>query len=63
MANRSDVRLILEEALEQEKGAEKKCDKILELLEKNGFTEIVEHVRNDEIKHQEIVKELIKMIK
>ena len=42
---------------------EENCIKILAELQANGLTKQIEKIKNDEIEHQKIVKELIKMIK
>lgn len=54
---------ILTDALKKEKQAEDNCVELLKQLATNGFHEQIEKIKNDEIKHQEIVKELIEMIK
>ncbi len=57
-----DLKEILEKALLWEKGAEQNCDMILHILTTNGFHDSVEHIKNDEIQHQEWVKQLIKFL-
>ena len=59
MAKYEEVRSILEEALKVEKQAEDNCDILLKNFKLNGFAEMVAHIENDEIKHQEMVKKLI----
>ena len=62
MKTTQEVKDILEKALNWEKSAEKNCDMILHILTTNGLHDSIDHIRNDEIKHQEIVKQLIKYL-
>lgn len=62
MADREIVLDILKDALKREKKAEDNCEDIIMHLKKNGFVEQIEHIKNDEIEHQKIVKKLIDMI-
>jgi len=62
MASRDEVLHMLQEGLKTEKLAEENCDKLLEEFKLNGFAEMVEHIRNDEISHQIIVEKLIGLI-
>ncbi len=57
--NREGLKLILEEALKAEEQAEDNCDKILHVAYTNGYHQSVEHIMNDERRHQEMVKKLI----
>ena len=50
---------ILEEALKQEKLAEVNCDVMLKKFQLNGFVDMVKHIENDEVRHQEMVKKLM----
>jgi rubrerythrin len=62
MKTSQEVKDILEKALTWEKSAEKNCEMILHILTNNGLHDRVDHIRNDEIKHQEIVNRLIKFL-
>jgi len=62
MKTASDLRDILNKALLWEEGAEKNCEMILHILTTNGLHDSVLHIKNDEIQHQEWVKQLIKFI-
>ncbi len=62
MADREIVLDILKDALKREKQAEENCEEILLQLRKNGVTEVIEKIKNDEQEHQKIVKKLIEMI-
>jgi hypothetical protein len=59
MPNLAQAKQILNEALMLETTAELNCDKVLHELRINGFHDIVEHIKNDEVHHQEHVKRLI----
>ncbi len=63
MKSATEVREILDKALVWEERAEKNCDRILQILTANGFHDSVKHIRNDERRHQEWVKQLIKFLK
>ena len=62
MADREIILDILKDALKREKEAEDNCEEILVHLEKNGMTEVVEKIKNDEQHHQQIVRKLVDMI-
>jgi rubrerythrin len=62
MKTTNEVKEILEKALNWEKSAEKNCDMILRILTTNGLHDSIDHIRNDEIHHQEMVKRLIKFL-
>jgi rubrerythrin len=62
MADRDTILDILNEAITKEKMAEDNCAKILEQLKKNGFYNEVEKIKNDEKRHQDIVKQLLEML-
>jgi rubrerythrin len=62
MKTSQEVREILDKALIWEQRAEQNCTKILQILTENGFHDSVEHIKNDEITHQEWVKQLIKFL-
>ena len=62
MADLEIVYNILEDALKKEKMAEDNCQKILEQLKINGFHDQVEKIKNDEINHQQIIKELMTLL-
>jgi len=62
MKTAQDVRDILDKALIWEERAEKNCDRILQILTTNGFHDSVEHIKNDEVQHQEWVKQLIRFL-
>ena len=53
---------ILKDGLKKEKMAEDNCEEILLQLRKNGMTEAIEKIRDDEQKHQKIIQELINML-
>lgn len=57
--NKEGLRLILEEALKVEEKAEDNCGKILHIASTNGYHQAVEHIMNDEQRHQEMVKKLL----
>jgi hypothetical protein len=59
MPNLEQAKSILNEALMLEKAAEVNCDSILHELRINGFHDVVEHIKNDEVHHQEHVRRLI----
>ncbi len=59
MASLDETKSILEEGLKLEKLAEENCDKLLKEFKLNGFAEKVEHIRNDEIRHWQMVKQLL----
>ena len=54
-----EIKSVLMQALEQEKRAEKHCDKMLKFSHLNGFTETIIHIKNDEIEHQKLVRKLL----
>jgi len=62
MATKEDVRRILEDALKMERQAELNADEIMRELAINGFHDAIEHIRNDEIHHQQMVKELLALL-
>lgn len=59
MGTKNECRAILEQALVYEKDAETNCETLLKEFKLNGFAKLVEHIKNDEIHHQEMVKKLI----
>ena len=59
MASLDEAKSVLFQALEMEKKAEQNCQQILELLRANGFTSEIEHIKDDEKKHQGIVQQLL----
>ena len=63
MSDVENLQNILNDALEKEKIAENNCTELLKELEANGFHDKIEQIKNDEIKHQKIVHELIDMLK
>ncbi len=62
MGNKEGLKLILEEALSVEVKAEDNCDKILHVAHTNGYHQAVQHIMNDERRHQEMVKKLIALL-
>ncbi|MFA5185706.1 MAG: hypothetical protein WC551_04415 [Patescibacteria group bacterium] len=56
------LKLILEEALKVEEKAEDNCEMILHEARINGFHNAIEHIENDERKHQEMVKKLLSFL-
>lgn len=63
MLQREQLESILNEAQVMEKMAEDNCEKILEQIKINGFHEAVDKIKNDEIRHQEIVGQLLKLLR
>jgi len=63
MPSYSEVELILLQARGQEEVAEKNCDLLLKELKVNGFGAEVLKIKNDEIKHQEIVDDLVELLR
>jgi len=63
MLQKEQIELILNEAMVMEKMAEENCQKILERIKKNGFYEAVDKIKNDEIRHQKIVADLLDLLK
>lgn len=59
MASRIEAVSLLQEGLETEKKAEENCERLLKEFKLNGFAEKVEHIKNDEIHHQELVQKLL----
>ncbi|MFH1078202.1 MAG: hypothetical protein V1745_02900 [Patescibacteria group bacterium] len=59
MGTKNETRAILDQALVYEKDAEENCETLLKEFKLNGFAQLVEHIKNDEIHHQEIVKKLL----
>ncbi|MFZ6015070.1 MAG: hypothetical protein ACOYUZ_01810 [Patescibacteria group bacterium] len=59
---KQEVQEILKKALAWEVAAQKNCEDILKFLKTNGFHKSVEHIKNDEIHHQEMVKQLINFL-
>jgi len=62
MASRDEAKSVLEEALTLEKAAEVNCKKMLEEFKLNGFADNVEHIKNDEIHHQSMVRKLLSFL-
>ena len=62
MAQLEGLRLILEESLKTEMRAEDNCEKLLHELRINGFHNAIEHIKNDEKRHQEMVKQLLSFL-
>lgn len=50
---------VLEESLKLEKQAEVNCDVMIKNFQLNGFADMVAHIENDEVRHQEMVKKLM----
>jgi hypothetical protein len=63
MASRNETIRVLTEGLRLEKLAEVNCDKMLASLAVNGFTADAAKIRNDEIRHFQLVSKLISMLK
>ena len=57
-----EMKNILTRSLEMEKMAQDNCEAILESLEKNGFHDDIEKIKNHEIRHQEMVAQLLGML-
>ena len=62
MASREETLAILQEGLKTEKLAEENCDKLLKEFALNGFAEMVEHIKNDEARHAQMVERLISFL-
>ncbi|MBD3360109.1 MAG: hypothetical protein GF365_05395 [Candidatus Buchananbacteria bacterium] len=62
MTDVENIKNILNDALAKEKMAEQNCNELLKELEVNGFYDQIEKIKNDEIRHQKIVQQLIGMI-
>lgn len=62
MAKLKEVQDVLENMLETEKKAEANCDVLLTMLHENGYSEMVEEIKNDEIHHQKMVQDLIDLL-
>lgn len=60
--NHGGLKLVLEEALKTEEKAEDNCEAILHEARINGFHNAIEHIENDEKKHQEMVKKLLSFL-
>jgi len=60
--NSDKTRKILQTALEWEVKAEENCAVLLEKLYNNNYHDIIEHIKNDEHHHQQMVKQLLKFI-
>lgn len=63
MLSQEVVKELLLEAKRQEKIAEENAEKILREAELNGFKHFVEKIKNDEVKHQRIVDQLLEYLK
>lgn len=62
MGQHKEALAILKEALNVEKQAEENCDLMLKTFKLNGFADMVAHIENDEVRHQEMVKKLISFL-
>ena len=58
MVSREELVAILQESLMLEKQAEDNCELMLQKFRLNGFHDMVAHIENDEVIHQEMVKKL-----
>ncbi len=58
MTDVENIKDILNDALAKEKMAEQNCQELLKELEVNGFHDQIEKIKNDEIHHQKMIKEL-----
>jgi len=63
MASADETKRVLTEGLRMEKLAETNCDKMLASLAINGFTEDASRIKNDEIRHQQLVNRLLGYLK
>jgi len=63
MASFPETEAVLLEAQKLEKSAEENCAKVLAYLRENGVYQEIAGIREDEKRHQEIVKELIKILR
>lgn len=62
MISINEAKSFLKSALKKEKQAEEHCKKILNFAYLNGFTGVITRIKNDEARHQIIVKELIDLL-
>ena len=63
MASHDEIKLILEQALGNEKIAEKLCAETIALSRGKTFLSVMEKMKEDEKRHQEIVQELLDILK
>ncbi|MDD2325977.1 MAG: hypothetical protein PHW63_08265 [Alphaproteobacteria bacterium] len=56
------LKMFLKESLALEIKAEGNCDKILHEARINGYYKAVEHIKNDERRHREMVERLLGML-
>lgn len=62
MADRQTLIQVLQRAKNLEKMAEENAAKIVVDLEVNGYKDAVKKIELDEVKHQKIVDQLLKMV-
>ena len=62
MASLEEAKRVLAEALKNEQAAETNCQLILEELAVNGFHDVIDQIRHDERRHQQMVQDLIDML-
>jgi len=62
MPSYDEAKSVLNEALKMEVMAEENCGELLNEFKLNGFAETVAHIRNDEIRHQQMVMKLLSLL-
>lgn len=63
MASLQEIEAVLLDAKMMEQSAEDNCDEILKYLAANGMQKEIAHIKNDEHHHQEVVDELLGILK
>jgi hypothetical protein len=59
MPSLDEAKSVLDEAFRLEIQAMENCGEMLKEFKLNGFSEMVAHIRNNEIRHQQMVMTLI----
>jgi len=62
MPSYEEAKSVLDEAFKMEILAEENCGELLNEFKLNGFEETVAHIRNDEVRHQQLVMKLLSFI-
>ena len=63
MASLQETEAVLLEAKMMEQSAEDNCAKLLEYFKANGMHEAIANIKNDEKRHQEVVGELLRILR
>jgi hypothetical protein len=63
MASFQEIEAVLLDAKMMEQSAEDNCEEILKYLAANGLHGQISHIKNDEHHHQEVVDELLRILK